>query len=955
MMRLPGTLGTRVARRILGLFLVCALLPVALVLGLSYAQVQRAVSEQHLGQLARAADQYGANVLERLVLAANLAQALAGSADGGREDTLGHYFTDVVIVAPSGPTTRILGNAAPVPATVAALATDPPREKPALRVAIRADASRDVWLVTVPHGPDSGAGVVAARLAPGYLWGAPDDLPYLTGACVLDATRVPLYCSEPLPASALQGLQTKVARGTSGNHAWQGPRESYVSGFRELFLPSQFDSTTWTVVMSLPEAAALAPARALRQLVLPVGVLGLLVGALLSLVQVRRTMGPLGELTAATKRIAARDFESRVPALRNDEFGELAHAFNSMSDRLGRQFHALGTLAQIDAEILSKVDIDRVLSILPGRIREVAQADWRMVLLAEAQSRRTFRVRVADSEAITMHHQVVTLPEAEIAQLGQALAGMEIAGGSADSKLASALARLGARSLFVLPILLEGSLAGLMVLGWRGDHAAPTEDEARLLRDLGDRVAVALATAKRDDALFRQAHFDSLTNLPNRPYFMDLFAREIRRAERHDNLLALLFIDLDGFSQVNDALGHSAGDELLVHAAERLRSSLRKADVVARLGGDEFTVLVPDVREPGDAAIIAKQLIEVLSQPFTISGTETFVAASVGIAIFPGDGDSTDELLRNADTAMYQAKEQGRGTHVFFKEEMTRAARRRAELDRELRRALDEEQFVVYYQPQLDLASGLITGAEALVRWLHPTQGLVPPGHFIPVAEDTGLIERIGEWVLRDACEQFVRWRAQGLPLEHVSVNVSPRQFHRRGFAETVGAILRASGMPPDRLQLEITESVLVDRTGAADATLAQLVRLGTRLSLDDFGTGYSSLAYLQHLPVAAIKLDRSFIRDIAESEDARAIARSVLAMVQALRKDVVAEGVETAEQLALLARWSCDAIQGFYIARPLPGKEFERLIRQWVPPEEIGRLSTAETPDFRARRAAAA
>lgn len=945
MMRLPRTLGTRVARRILGLFLVCALLPVALVVLLSYTQVQRTVGEQQLSQLARAADQYGGNVLERLVLAANLARAIASAADAGNDGVLAHYFTSVATISPAGETSFLHGTAGAIPAAVAALASDPPGEKPALRVAREQDGSRAVWLVTARHPADAGTGIVAARLEPEYLWGAADDLPYLTGACVLDAERAPLHCSEPLPPEALEGLRAKIDLGTSGSHAWQGQREAYVSGFRELFLPSQFSAAAWTVVMSLPEAHALAPARALRQLVLPVGLLGLLVAAFLSLVQVRRTMGPLGELTDATKRIAERDFESRVPALRNDEFGELARAFNTMSGRLGRQFHALGALAQIDAEILSKVDIDRVVAILPARIKEVVRADWRMVLLAEPGASDTFRVRVADAEAASMHDRVVALPAAEIERLSASAAGVRLEASAHASALAAALAHLGAHGLFALPIALEGRLAGLIVLGYSDEASAPGEDEARLLRDLGDRVAVALAAAERDQALFRQANFDSLTGLPNRPHFLDLFAREITRAERHDALLALLFIDLDGFSQVNDELGHSAGDELLVHAADRLRSCLRKMDVVARLGGDEFTVLIPDVREPGDAAIVGQHLIEVLSQPFTVSGTETFVAASVGTAIFPTDGASPDELLRNADTAMYRAKEQGRGTHVFFKPEMTQAARRRAELDRELRHALDERQFVLYYQPQLDLASRRITGAEALVRWIHPTRGLVPPGHFIPVAEDTGLIERIGDWVLRDACAQFVRWQAEDLPLEHVSVNVSPRQFHRRGFAETVATVLRASGMPVERLQLEITESVLVDRTGAADATLAQLVRLGTRLSLDDFGTGYSSLSYLQHLPVSAIKLDRSFIMDIATSEDARAIARSVLAMVQALRKDVVAEGVETLEQLALLARWGCDAIQGYFIAKPIPAKEFEQLVREWVAPEDIGRSLQQVTP----------
>jgi len=938
MMRLPRTLGTRVARRILGLFLVCALLPVALVVLLSYTQVQRTVGEQQLSQLARAADQYGGNVLERLVLAGNLARAIASATDGGNDDVLAHYFSSVATIGPAEKATFLHGPAVQIPSAVTALASVPPAEKPALRVARPQDGSPSVWLIAARHAADSGAGIVAVNLKPDYLWGAPDDLPYLTGACVLDAGRAPLHCSEPLPAEALEGLRAKIGLGTSGNHLWQEQREAYVSGFRELFLPSQFDAEPWTVVMSVPEAHAFAPARALRQLVLPVGLLGLLVAAFLSLVQVRRTMGPLGQLTDATKRIAERDFETRVPALRNDEFGELARAFNTMSGRLGQQFHALGALAQIDAEILSKVDIDRVVAILPARIKEVVQADWRMVLLADSGASETFRVRVADDEAATMHDHRVTLPEAEIARLNASAAGLRLDAAAPGSVLAADLAQLDARSLFVLPIALEGRLAGLIVLGYRGEASAPSDDEAQLLRDLGDRVAVALAAAERDHALFRQANFDSLTGLPNRPHFLDLFAREITRAERNVTLLALLFIDLDGFSQVNDELGHSAGDELLVHAADRLRSCLRKADVVARLGGDEFTVLVPDIKEPGDAATVAQHLIEVLSQPFTVSGTETFVAASVGTAIFPSDGASTDELLRNADTAMYRAKEQGRGTHVFFKPEMTQAARRRAELDRELRHALDEGQFVLYYQPQLDLVSRRIIGAEALVRWIHPTRGLVPPGHFIPVAEDTGLIERIGEWVLRDACAQFVRWQAEDLPLEHVSVNVSPRQFHRRGFAETVAAVLRSSGMPVERLQLEITESVLVDRTGAADATLAQLVRLGTRLSLDDFGTGYSSLSYLQHLPVSEIKLDRSFIMDIATSEDARAIARSVLAMVQALRKDVVAEGVETLEQLALLARWGCDAIQGYFIAKPLPAKEFEQLAREWVAPEDIGR-----------------
>jgi EAL domain-containing protein (putative c-di-GMP-specific phosphodiesterase class I) len=292
-----------------------------------------------------------------------------------------------------------------------------------------------------------------------------------------------------------------------------------------------------------------------------------------------------------------------------------------------------------------------------------------------------------------------------------------------------------------------------------------------------------------------------------------------------------------------------------------------------------------------------------------------------------------EDLLQHADMAMYRAKQKGRGTHVFFEEGMNREAQRRLALDRELRRALEEEQFVLHYQPQLDLRANRIVGAEALLRWVHPERGLVATGPFISFAEETGLIERIGEWVLDAACAQFTAWRAEGLGIDHVSVNVSPRQFRRRDFPDMVARALERHRVPPQCLRLEITESVLVDDSGAADATLARLCELGTPLELDDFGTGYSSLAYLQRLPVATIKLDRSFIRGIAANDDSQAIVRAAIAMVHALNKQVVAEGVETAEQLRLLREWNCDAIQGYYLSKPLPAGDFARRVH--APPAE--------------------
>ena len=416
---------------------------------------------------------------------------------------------------------------------------------------------------------------------------------------------------------------------------------------------------------------------------------------------------------------------------------------------------------------------------------------------------------------------------------------------------------------------------------------------------------------------------------------------QIRRHERAraQSRLALLFVDLDGFSSVNDTLGHVAGDVLLMRAAERITTCVRKADLVARLGGDEFTVALTDLRDPADAAVVARMLSEELAKPFDVGHGETFVSASVGIAVYPTDGTTAQELLRHADMAMYRAKEAGRGVHVFFEETMNREAQNRFALDRELRAALDERQFVLHYQPQLDLATNRIVGAEALIRWNHPTRGLVPPGPFIAFAEESGLIERIGEWALGEACRQFAAWQAAGVPIEHVSVNVSPRQFRKRDFVESVGRAITAARIAPRSLRLEITESVLVGSDESAEETLALLTALGTPLELDDFGTGYSSLAYLKRLPVDTIKLDRSFVVDIATSEEAQAIAHAAVTMAHALNKVIVAEGVETDEQLELLRVWGCDAVQGYLLSKPVPADAFAALVRTAAGPERALRL----------------
>jgi diguanylate cyclase (GGDEF)-like protein len=924
----PGALGSRVTRRVVGLFVACALLPVALAIALSYSHVQEALLAQRIGQLRDAAANYGSAVVERLGMAELLARSTAHGIDGGGPDLRkagAPYFRAAVVIERSGQRI-VFGNPSRLPDLAEIDALDPRLVlgETSLVVSGGGSQSRAVWLI---RAAPPAAGVprrIALELDPRYLWGASDELPYLTDICALDARGEPLNCSQPLPEAALADIRARLANEVKGDLAWQAEGARHLSGFREIFLKGKFGSGSWSVVATQPEEYALAPVESVKRLVVPVVLLGLLVAAFLGLVQVRRTLGPLKELTDATAKIAARDFNARVPQTRDDEFGVLARAFNSMSARLGRQFHALEAQSEIDAVILSNVDTAQVAAIALRRMAQVAVADRRCLLLADPAQHATYRVHESGSPD-SLDGRSIVLTETETQRLLAASGGMH----AAECVLVGigALADLRTSTLYALPIVLGDELAGAIVLGYDTERR-PDADEIADLRDLADRVAVALATAKRDQELHRRAHYDSLTQLPNRLLGLDELARAVATAARHERTLAVLFVDLDGFSAVNDSLGHVTGDELLVQVADRLRQCVRKSDIVARLGGDEFAVILPEIREANDAALVASHAIESLSRQFDIGQNRAFISASVGIALFPADGATGDDLLRHADLAMYRAKHAGRGQAVFFEPSMNEEAQRRLTLERELRCALEEEQFTLFYQPQLDVASDRIIGAEALIRWNHPDRGLVSPGHFIAFAEASPIIEDIGRWALKTACAQFAAWRKDGLDIDHVSVNVAPRQFQNPAFTQVVADALRESGMPARALRLEITETAVLDQGEAAEANLAGLGKLGTPLELDDFGTGYSSLAYLQRLSVATVKLDLALIRTIDTNQNNRAVVRAAIDMVHALEKTVVAEGVERAEQLAILAQLGCDAIQGYYLSPPIPAAKFAQFVR---------------------------
>jgi diguanylate cyclase (GGDEF)-like protein len=427
------------------------------------------------------------------------------------------------------------------------------------------------------------------------------------------------------------------------------------------------------------------------------------------------------------------------------------------------------------------------------------------------------------------------------------------------------------------------------------------------------------------------AHHDALTDLPNRVLLYDRIGRQMAQTRRNQRVMALLFIDLDRFKNVNDSLGHQAGDRLLQAVARRLIGCVRDADTVARLGGDEFVVVLSEINSPEDAANVAQKVLEALSQPFRIADQDLHITPSVGICTFPRDGEDVETLMRNADIAMYHAKEMGRNNYQFFTAEMNATAHQRLALENDLRRALERSEFILHYQPQLDLKTGEIVGFEALVRWRHPDRGMVPPSQFIPVAEDTGLISRLGEWVLQQACAQAAEWQKAGYAHLQVAVNLSAQQFRREDIAETVARALEHTGLPAARLELEITESVMIQQPEQAVVKFGQLNAMDVQLSIDDFGTGYSSLSYLKRFPIDKLKIDQSFVRDISTDPDDAAIVTAIIAMAHSLGLEVIAEGVETAEQLAFLKVLGCDKAQGYYFSRPVPAQEFLNLLRGWT------------------------
>jgi diguanylate cyclase (GGDEF)-like protein/PAS domain S-box-containing protein len=473
----------------------------------------------------------------------------------------------------------------------------------------------------------------------------------------------------------------------------------------------------------------------------------------------------------------------------------------------------------------------------------------------------------------------------------------------------------------------------------RDGHDIAIENSIAPIHDRSGKAMGAVIVCRdvtESQAMARQiahsAEHDDLTGLPNRLLLTDRLSQAINTARRHDTRIAVLALDLDGFKHINDSLGHSAGDKLLQYIAHRLVNCVDSADTVSRHGGDEFVVLLSDVQQPESAAVMASKLLAAVAAPLTIEQHELHITTSIGVSVYPDDGADAETLIKNADTAMYQAKENGRRGFQFFKAAMNARAVERQFIEEHLRRALVHQEFTLYYQPKVHLATGMITGAEALVRWNHPERGLLAPVDFIPIAEDCGLIVPIGKWVVREACRQARAWLDAGLPRLTIAVNISAIEFRDGNFLDSLFATLDTTGVDPSTLELELTESVFMKDVESTAAILQSLRQRGVRVAIDDFGTGYSSFSYLRKFPIDTLKIDQSFVRQIIAGSDDAAIVTAVISMARTLRLWVIAEGVERQEELEFLRTQHCDDAQGYLFSKPVPAAVFVNLLKNSMP-----------------------
>ncbi|MHB1187237.1 putative bifunctional diguanylate cyclase/phosphodiesterase [Thiobacillus sp.] len=900
-------LKSKVGRRLFLLFLLAALLPMGGLAVYAYVRVSDMLVEVNDHRLQQDSKALGMSVIQELNWRAQVLKREAMRITGGG---------DLSQVTPEG-----FLSLAFWPRT-ANLTTEQARHLAYGKIALSLALGDDAGMLLRPELSDR---MLFARLDMPSIW-RNDEAP--ERYCILDSGHRTLYCTPNLQAPAPTAWPSTLTRQNIGTFTWRIGNEAFLGGFWRARLQAPYAHPGLVVMVAEPKQSLLRNLTQFRLAFFAIAILAFGLALLLALSQIRRQLRPLERLTEGTRALAAGDFSARVDVSSDDELGSLAQSFNHMSDTLQHKFHMLQMLAELDRAILNASEMDYVIQSVLSHIHQAIPCDCAGIMRLDDQGGGTLLTACDPQERLGKAWDCRDVTPLLPGKVEQSWYRLEWGDNRPEC-----LRHISGRQLeqaLIFPVRVNERIDSLLILAY--EHRIGDLDEiVEASHTLTDRLAVAASNIAWEEKLYHQGHYDALTELPNRVLLRDRVEQALKRADRERSSVAVMLIDLDNFKQINDSLGHTAGDEMLVECARQLKASTRQSDTTARLGGDEFVMLLPDLPRGGESTFLdsmARKLNAVLAEPMTIAERRVTSGASIGIALYPENASGFEDLLKMADAAMYESKRQQPGSFCFYSSNLNAEVRARFELIQDLREAVDKDELLLHYQPKVSTATGCIVGAEALVRWNSPKRGLVPPGQFVSLLDEIGLGNWLGEWVMERACAQMVEWDREDLAPIPVSVNLSPLNFQEGNLIAKIENILNRHSLDPRRLELEILEATAANESPEIYATLLGLRAMGISIALDDFGTGYSSLVYLTQLPANVLKLDRAFIRNLATDPRQQSIVERIIALARALDFQVVAEGVEEEDQKTLLSSMGCHLIQGYLISRPVPAREFAALLR---------------------------
>jgi diguanylate cyclase (GGDEF)-like protein len=760
------------------------------------------------------------------------------------------------------------------------------------------------------------------------LWGSEDSFDLRKTFCIINHQEIILFCSQSEIQAAMPSIISQASLQSRGKLSLSYNNQPIYVGYSSLFLKYNFFLEDWKIIFAQPKQESIYN-KMFGTFFYSISAFTLIFVVYLSFITIRKQMRPLDALMKGITRINNNNFKEQVPIISHDEFGKLSFEFNKMSERINDQLTFLTTLSEIDHLILGRISKSEIIKLVISRANNIIHSDQvSLSLLSDAKSLEVIMYLADKSQSKGISQQIYSI----CSDTRQALFSNKIIEiHQPQTPYIDSVAPLSKNNYtyhLIFPIYHKENTPAFLIYSF---YQKPeiSRDNLKWGQDFSDRIAVAITNATWEKQLYHQAHYDSLTGLPNRLLFMDRLQHAIDQAERENETPVILFLDLDKFKNVNDSLGHIAGDKLLQIISKRITSCLRKGDTVARLGGDEFVVLFEGYC--GDCAskllkVLKKILLEV-SKPVLLNENTFRVTTSIGVAIYPQDGNNTELLLKNADTALYEAKKQGKSRYQFYSKELNAGILKELLLESDLHRAYESEQFELYYQPKIEIKTGLIVGVEVLLRWRHHDQGMISPAVFIPMIEQSGLIISVGNWVMRKAFEQYRLWQIQGVDNLSLSINLSSIQFNHKDLYKDIEKLSNEYNIDMSFIDIEITESTAMKDVMQTLKILKKIKSLGISISIDDYGTGYSSLEYLKDFPIDTLKIDRTFIINLEHSDKEKAIVRSTISLAHELGLNIVAEGVENNHQYNLLKNMDCDQIQGFYFSKPLPATEFEQLL----------------------------